>query len=253
MANNADRRYNYSGMVRRFSRMSRVQEKRNFRRAFLFMVGTFALIAFMATVGFSILAKMFIFFGDIKSGMNSKVEKTDLIPPGPPRLTISTEATNSAVFSVKGIAEPGSQVYLSMNTGEYESTKVPDEGIFEFSGISLEFGVNTFTAVAVDDAGNRSQSSTGVSVLYSSTPPKLEISSPTDQQTISGKENRVQVKGKTDSGVKITINERVAIVDSSGGFLKQVELIPGDNVFVILATDAAGNQARKELTVVYKP
>jgi hypothetical protein len=238
-------------MYRQFSRMGRLQEKRNIRKAAVFFLATLVIIALLATVGFSLLAKLFIFFGDIKSRTNPTVDKTDFIPPGPPQLALPVEATNSAAFALKGIAEPGATVYLSLNNAEVKSTQVPEGGIFEFSGINLELGENTFAAVAMDEAGNKSPVSTSVTVMYSNVPPKLELASPSDRQTFSGKDTRVTVKGKTDSGIRVTINDRIAIVSSDGSFQSQIGLNSGENVLVIVATDGAGNQARKELTLIY--
>lgn len=238
-------------MVRQSSRMQRLEEKRNLKKAILFTLGTLVIVAALATLGFNMLAKFFVFLGDIRSPKNASEEKTDFIPPGPPQIVVPFEATNSAGFSIKGIAEPGTTVYLSRNESEVTNLIVPDEGIFEFEKVSLEEGRNVFTSVAVDEAGNKSQTSSKTMVNFDTSAPSLQITSPNDRQKFSGKDAKVEIKGKTDAECHVSINDRVAIVGNDGSFNLQLGLQPGENSLVIISTDAAGNKARKELSVEY--
>ena len=240
-------------MIRQSSRMQRLEEKRNVKRAVWFTLGTLVLVAGLATLGFNLLARLFVFWGSIRSPSGTTSEKTDYIPPSPPQIVVPFESTNSATFYIKGIAEPGATVYLSQNDSEVKSLKVPDEGIFEFEKITLTEGANLFTSVAVDDAGNRSQVSGKVAVNFSTKVPTLEISSPNDRQTYTGKEVKVTVKGKTDPGNHVVVNDRVVIVGSDGSFSLQLGLSSGENPLIVVATNSAGNQTKKELIVTFNP
>lgn len=238
-------------MVRQSSRMQKLEEKRNLKKAIWFTLGTLAIVGALATLGFNLLAKFFVFLGDIRSPKGVSQEKTDFIPPGPPQIVVPFEATNSAGFSIRGIAEPGTTVYLSRNEAEVTSLTVPEEGIFEFEKVALEEGKNVFTSVAVDEAGNKSQTSSKSIVNFDTSAPPLQIMSPTDRQKFSGKDAKIEIKGKTDTECHVTINERVAIVGNDGSFNLQLGLNPGENPLVIISTDSAGNMARKELSVEY--
>jgi cytoskeletal protein RodZ len=233
--------------------MQRLEEKRNVKRAVWFTLGTLVIVAGLATLGFNLLAKLFVFWSSVRSNNGSASEKTDFIPPSPPQIVVPFESTNSATFSIKGISEPGATVYLSQNDSEVKSLKVPDEGIFEFENLVLNEGNNTFTSVAVDDAGNRSQVSGKVAVNFSTKVPLLELSSPNDRQTFTGRDVKISVKGKTDPGNHVVVNDRVVIVGSDGSFSLQLGLNSGENPLIVVATNLAGNQTKKELIVIFNP
>jgi hypothetical protein len=173
-------------------------------------------------------------------------------PPAPPQISLAYDATNSATQTISGLAEPGSTVYLSQNSHEAGNVVTSNEGIFEFRNITLTKGDNLFTAIALDQSSNKSLTSSSVHLTYSSDPPKLEITSPTDHQSITDK-GSVNLLGTTQNVTRLTVNDRTIIVGSNGKFNTMYSLTPGDNVLVFTATDASGNQTRKELTVNYSP
>ena len=122
-----------------------------------------------------------------------------------------------------------------------------EDGGFSLSNVKLVEGDNKLSAVAIDQAGNKSAPSSEVDIYYSNQQPKLEISSPTDNQQVGGAS--VEVSGLTTAGVRLTVSGRLIIVNSEGKFSTQFNLASGDNALVFIATDKAGNQTRRELTV----
>lgn len=210
------------------------------------------IVVLVIVLGLPLLVKLLLFMGDLRSA-NRPVDRNDLIPPGPPQLVMSYDATNSASQTIKGLAEPGATVFLTINANPAGNVVVTDDGEFLFRSINLYEGDNELNAVAVDPAGNRSQPSQSVNILFSTEVPKLEIESPADRQSFSGNPARLNIVGKTDPGVRLTVNDRVIIVDSSGSFSSTVNLNPGENTLIVRAKNETGNESRKELLVTYSP
>lgn len=239
-------------MTRSYSRLQRLEERRNFRKAVLFMLGTIILIALTVTTGFNLLTRVFMFMGNINSS-NKPVAKTDFIPPSPPVFLSSFDATNSATVTIRGAAEPGATVYLTQNTNPAGDVVTSDDGFFVFGEIHLREAQNIFSAVAIDGSGNKSQVSNQLSISYSSKAPTLKILTPADKHAITGSNPGIQIQGITDPDVRLIINDRVVIVGTDGTFNYKIVLNPGDNQISVNAVNEAGNFVQKQLTVTYTP
>jgi hypothetical protein len=233
------------------SRLQRIEEKRNIRKASLLVFITVLLIIAAAIVGIPLLTRMALFFSSFNAQTGN--DKLDNIPPAAPQLVLPYEATNSATISIEGYAEAGSTVYLTQNVETDEITVTEDDGTFIFEDLALKSGENVFSAVAMDKAGNKSLTSAQKQIIYSHKSPKLVIDTPTDRQVVTGESNRMEIKGSTDSGNRVSVNERNIIVGSSGAFTGLYYLANGENVLVFISQDLAGNQTRKEMTVTYNP
>lgn len=232
------------------SRMARVEEKNNMRKVTLLAAGGIVVIVAMITLGIPALVRMVAFIGERKGG--SVNDKNDLIPPAPPSIYSPWSATNSAVQKITGQAEPGSQVVLTVNSRTLGSKKTEDDGTFTFEDVTLSDGKNALIAVAVDNAGNKSQPSAEVDMTYSKKEPKLNVDTPTDKQTFSGNPS-IDIKGQVDPDSRLTVNDRVVIVGTDGNFATKWNLPAGDTKLVFVTSDLAGNQTRKELTVTFNP
>lgn len=234
------------------SRLQRVEEKRNVNKAVWLILLTVVILGVAVVGGIPLLVKLAVFIGDINSSRRP-VDKSDIIPPAPPQLITSYEATNSAVQSISGWTEPGASIYLTQNSDTVSSVVAKDDGSFMFNGVNLSNGTNLFVAVAVDLSGNKSQPSETMTVEYSTKQPKLDVSTPTDKQTVNGSNPKIEVKGQTDPGNHVTVNGRVVIVSGEGNFSSLFNLNSGDNTITITATDRMGNQTKKDVTVTYSP
>lgn len=234
------------------TRLIRKEEQKNIRRALIYIVLTLVLAFFLISVGIPLLIKMAIFLGNLRT--SSKLpEKNDIIPPSPPRITVPFEATNSAQFSLEGYAEPGAKIMLYNSGLSFGEVIVDTEGQFKADNLKLTQGRNEITAVAQDEASNESQPSTAVIIELDTTPPALEIISPESGTTITGLDSQIEIKGKTEEKVKLSINERLVIIESEGNFNYQYSLKEGENVFKLVAQDEASNETEKELIINYSP
>ena len=232
--------------------MQRLEEKRNIRRAFILISGTIILVVLIFKWGVPILARISGVIGDLTSS-GKPVDKRDFIPPGPPILMIQYEATSSAKIKIRGQSEPEVTVFLTQNKNDPVNVLAGNDGGSEFSDIKLNEGNNSFVAIAIDEAGNKSLASEKMQVVFDDKPPLLEVESPSDRQVISDKPGRIEIKGRTDAGTRLSINDRILIVNQEGAFTGFYSLAAGENLLIINAVDNAGNQTKKEMVVEYQP
>jgi hypothetical protein len=64
--------------------------------------------------------------------------------------------------------------------------------------------------------------------------------------------DKATITGITEPGATLTINDEAVEVEEDGSFSYDVTLKPGNNKFVLIATDPAGNETRYELIIVRK-
>jgi len=79
----------------------------------------------------------------------------------------------------------------------------------------------------------------------------LSLSAPSNNSTVSNAS--ITVRGKTVAGAEIFVNDEETKADASGNFSLSIPLDEGENYLLVVANDAAGNYAEKELTVTYSP
>jgi len=225
------------------------EEEKIKRRAIIFGLLTIAFGAAIIVWGIPLFIKLIITLSNIKS----KTEETtseDVIPPPVPRLSFVPEATNSAILSISGFTEPGAKVKIKFNDEEFNS-KADEEGKFLIEKLALREGKNEVSALAIDEAGNQSDYSEPLEIIYDNESPKLEIESPKNGSAVE--EQNIEVKGKTEPGARVLVNDHLVILDEEGGFSTKLMLKEGGNEITIVAQDSAGNKTEKKISVTYLP
>jgi len=177
---------------------------------------------------------------------NDSATTENKIAPTIPSFSIDYEATSSATIKIHGIADPKISVEIFRNNRPLETVISADDGVFKLEA-DLEKGINTFTAMAISESGQKSATSDTYQVTFLSGKPKLEITTPKDKETVNG--SLTTVTGQTDPGNAITVNDRLTIVDKDGKFSYSLNLNSGENKITITATDLAKNETKKELLV----
>lgn len=229
------------------SRLARHESRVWARQAVMFLLLVIVAVFIVLRWGLPLLVKLAVFLGDVKAG-TEKVEQADTIAPIAPQLLPLPVATFSAQIKVAGFAEAGSKVTVYVNSQTRGEVVADSNGGFELDGVALVAGKNGVWAVAVDQAGNKSQDAAVVYVDMDNTQPELTIQSPTNQTTIAA--SSIEIKGKvSEPEAEVTINGRFISVSSSGSFTTKIALNPGENRLVIMAKDRAGNEAMRELTI----
>jgi hypothetical protein len=122
-------------------------------------------------------------------------------------------------------------------------TQVAVDGAFRIP-VPVAEGENVLLVNATDLAGNHNQ--TYVVVNVDTVPPGLLVISP-PHSPYATRESPEEVEGKTDPGARAFINSVEIPVDPFGAFSAKVTLRQGPQVVTVMAMDAAGNRAVREL------
>lgn len=234
--------------IKNRSRLIRKQDEEITKKTVV--LGGVTVLIFIAVLvfGLPLLVKLSVLLGNAKSQSKDNQEK--LLPPLPPRLVINFEATNSAKFSIYGVAEPSVEVELLKDDLSLGKEIVDEKGGFSFTDINLDKGGNTFTAIAFKEKEGQSELSKAVTVIYDDQPPSLVMTNPTeDKLTVQSAD--FDIIGKSDKGVSVMINGKLAVVDDEGGFKLKVQLNAGKNNMVIVVKSLAGNETKKTIELTY--
>lgn len=203
-------------------------------------------------MGIPLLVKLASFAASL-NGNRSAVDSADQTAPAKPRFDPKPpEFVQDSSVTIKGTAEAGSTLKLYRNGSVVKESLVDDSTSFSFS-IDITSGENTFWMSATDTAGNTSDLSEKVKVIYDTEAPTVELTTPQDGASFYGSDKNIVVEGTTDPKSKVTINDRVTIVSSSGKFSQKVGLNEGLNAITIKVKDSAGNEIEKKITVSYQP
>lgn len=242
----------YSKYRKRKTRLTRLEEKRNIKQAFVFILLTISLIFAGLVFGFPMFLRVIVWFSDLRKKPPAS-ENTSMITLAPPNLDTLSEATNSSKFTVRGFAQEDTKIKIYINGEAQKEISPTPNGEFIYTLTNLKKGDNTIKAQAIDSKGNSSDYSSEYTVIYDDEKPKLEINSPKDGDKFYGKDREIKITGTTESSVTLTINDRVSVVDSQGNFSTSFELRDGDNELKLKAKDLAGNETIVEIKVNYSP
>lgn len=234
-----------------YSRLASVEERKNMRKASFFILLSIAAILILFFFGLPILGKFAAFVSDLGRS-NKSITTSDHTPPAPPHFNTFNDFTNQQNVNVTGTSEPGATIKLTFN-GTEQDALVDKDGNFNFN-LQLGSGENSFTAIAVDPAGNNSQTTQTFKITYDNKPPNLNIDSPSDgSQYFGSTQRQITIKGTAEPNTQVTINDRIVVVDDLGKFQYTTTLNEGANPFAIKASDQAGNTTEKDITLNFAP
>ena len=236
-------------MKRKYSRKLSTERRKNNRKIVTLSALSLTVIVILFLYGIPLVVRYTEFITNIRSS-NTPFASNDQTPPSPPRLDLSSDYTNREEIDINGSSEPGSTVELRINNSQIE-VLTNKEGRFSTT-VTLTEGDNRIRAKARDAAGNESSSSDEINVIFDKTAPEVEITSPSDGSTYYGQtQKQITIQGNTESNARVTLNDRIVIVENDGTFRRQYTLSDGDNVLQIKVEDQAGNSTEIELKVIY--
>lgn len=233
------------------SRRSRVHEKHLTRKGFLLLLTSVGLLFLLLFFGIPLLAKFAAFVSELKNS-STPIAQEDKTPPTSPSLDPLPQFVREPRVTVNGRAEAGSTLKLFVNDTKVKEILIGETSTFS-AEITLEKGSNRVITRATDSFGNEGEFSGSQTIVYDIDPPVMTVEKPSDGETFYGSQKIVEVAGITEPNVKITINERVVVVDSEGKFSQRVSLSEGENNLNIVAIDEAENKTEKTITVTYSP
>lgn len=233
------------------SRLSKKQTYKSVKNLFWSVIGIMAIIFILVKFGIPLLVNFSLFLSGTQADQKSQSKDNNSFVPIP-ILSSQNVATNSAQTKIQGSASPQHSIILYLNGNLADKVSTDANGNFS-STITLSPNTNIIKAKAVASDGKESEFSEGLTIIFKNTSPTLDISAPSDNQSFSKDQNHAEVKGKTDSQVRVTINDFWAIIDEDNNFLYNLPLKEGVNEIKIVATDQAGNKTEKNLKVTYSP
>lgn len=231
------------------SRISRYEQKKALNQSVVLIAVSIGilLLFFFVLLPFSIRVYESIVQKKSSGGV------ADVIPPQTPVLNSLPSATNSAELVVSGYGEGDTKMDLFQNGGKVAETTADTTGAFVFSDIPFQDGDNVLYVVSTDSTNNSSESPK-YTVVFDTTPPILTVDQPTDGSTVNDRRNQLAaVKGTTEKGVRIYINDKLVFPDASGAFSGSYQLQQGDNTITVRAVDDAGNEKDQLIKVTYSP
>lgn len=230
------------------SRLVKKSEDEITKKTIVLGLLTVIVVILLVMFGLPLLIKISVILGDIRSKNDVVNEKT--LPPPAPRLVIPFEATNSAKITINGVGEKNMAVELYKNDESIAKTTIDDKGDFVFEEVNLDDGENKFLAIAIGENGISSDPGIEQKVVFDTSAPSLEMQNPAEEK-LKVDYADFDVVGKTEKGVSVSINNRVAMVDDEGKFKLKFQLAPGKNDIEVVASDLAGNTTKKKIEITY--
>lgn len=232
------------------SRLSRKIDQQSKKNLFFSLIGIILVLLIIIKFGIPLLVNFSLFVSSSKDTQDeAKNNIRSFVPP--PILNPIPSATSSAEVIISGFASPNQNIELYINNQLIDKVSVNDKGTFSFTE-KISTGENIIKTKAIID-NKESEFSQSISVMLRNKPPSLNIDSPVNGESFSKDQSTIDIVGKTDIDVKVTINGFWAISDRSGNFSYRLPLSDGENKIQVVAEDLAGNKTEKELKVTFSP
>lgn len=233
--------------MKRYSRLAMTEERKNIKKAYLYVFLSISALIFLVYLGLPILIKFAGFVGDLAKS-DKPIEFQDTTPPAPPQFDEIPEFSMEESIDIKGTSENGATISITAN-GNTSEVVANSNGKFIFL-FNLLDGENTILAQAKDTSGNLSTESKIFKITFDNNEPKLEVTSPKDGDIFYGSGQRqVSIKGSVNEKVDLRINDKFVTVKDDNSFNFTTTLNEGANSFEIKATDPAGNETSTSLSV----
>lgn len=236
-------------MSRRRSRLTLKTEKRTRKTILLTSLGILIILILLVKFGVNLLVGFSVFLAGTKNQTSTNSSSSSNSFIAAPVLNPLPNATNSANIIISGKSQSDKTINLYINNDLKDTTQTDKNGNFSFTQ-TLSTGDNLIET-KTEQNNKSSDFSNSFTVSLKNSAPSLSVDSPSDGQSFSKDQNSVNVKGKTDSGVTVTVNGFWAIIDENNNFSYNLPLQNGDNQIKIVATDQAGNSIEKDLKVTY--
>jgi hypothetical protein len=235
-------------MVKR-SRLALRTKKRSQKTIVLASLGIIVVLILLIKFGLNLLVGFSIFISGNKSQSPISANSSDNSFVAIPVLNPLPNATNSAKIIISGKSQNDKKIHLYINNDLKDSIQTDNNGNFAFEETLLP-GDNQIQ-VKAEKNSKSSDFSNSFTVSFKNSAPSLTIDSPSDGQSFSKDQNSINVTGKTDSNVSVTVSGFWAVMNENNNYSYNLTLQNGDNQIKVIATDQAGNTTEKDIKVTY--
>jgi hypothetical protein len=176
----------------------------------------------------------------------------DTIAPASPRITGPAEGSAVKVVRFEGEAEPGEEIELLEGAVVVGGATTAADGRWTITPVTPGDGEHTYTAVAIDAAGNRSGPTGERRVIVDTIAPAPPmIISPREGEAVSA----VRFVGEAEPGAEVEVREGAVVVGTAttagDGTWTMTAATPddGEYTYAAVATDAADNRSQRSAPV----
>jgi len=231
--------------------------------AVIALAGAFALVA-TGAIG-SAVAGLGGSLSDMLGGLTSTPTPAATViaaPGAAPRLEApDSPYTSNEVWDLRGLLPSGAagseDLTLRVFVGDEQVDEVPVPPTTDFlvTAVPLVEGENEISAALVGPDGEGPRSAPIV-IILDTEEPGLSISAPEDESRVKASTQIVTVKGKTQPGASVAIrngNTGGSASEDAGGdgaYSIKIGVADGTNTLTVTATDQAGNETTKTVTVL---
>src|SRR3989339_700170 len=100
--------------MKRYSRLAFVEERKNIKKAYLYVFLSILALIFLVYLGLPTLIKFAGFIGDIAKS-DKPIEISDNTPPAPPQFDEIPEYSKEESIDIKGASENGATISFTAN------------------------------------------------------------------------------------------------------------------------------------------
>ena len=214
------------------------------------IIGIIAIIIVVIVFGMKFLIGYSVILEKLKGAKENEENKQSVDYIAPPILNPVPQASKNSRITISGyVQSDNTEIKLYVNNSQVDKINSKPDNTFSFIDVPLTDGKNDIKAQASTADGKTSDYSQTVNVSYLNKLPALDINFPHDGQTFKKDESPIKVIGKTDSNVKVTVNDFWTIAHDDGTFNYSYTLKDGDNILKFLGQDEAGNKTEKEIKI----
>lgn len=228
----------------------KLTEKQLQKRLRVITLTTFGILIFSVLSLFIFPTQVGSFFGFFSKHRNEQPYQPTA-KPSTPVFENAPESVKETNVTLNGKATPGTTVKLYVNGPEKATTTTASDGIFTFANIPLTLGKNLLFAKASDNDGVESETSEFLNITVDKDSPKIEITSPKNDSSVKNLNKRIEIIGTVNEKASITINDKFVVQKSDFSFDYWLGVDEGTVKIKVVASDSAGNQTEKEISVIY--
>ncbi|MEW5767106.1 MAG: OmpA family protein, partial [bacterium] len=180
-----------------------------------------------------------------------RIPSVKIVPVEREEMLIHEEELSKLIEVVlQGMTEPNNQITIND-----EPVAVAPDGTFKLS-LNLGRGITTYRIMAKNPAGYTRAATETISILTDEDVKrqngrlKLVIQLPPEGETIH--QDSLTIRGKTDPGVLVRINERAVRTSPDGSFSAEVKLREGRNYLTVEAITKDGEVSKVERVVTVR-